>query len=144
MLKFETRTNVGTTLKTIGTVSEFVGVGGSYAPSSARNLGDESKRVSILLTNAEGGTALVNCSKPVSADLRSKKLRLEDLGALNILEIPIDSVDPTTGEIVKTIMHCISYDGGSDRSAVTVNVTETMINSNPIARSVNWGELIAL
>lgn len=144
MLKFEKRTSVGTSLKTLGTVSEFVGVGGTFAPSSARNLADESKRVSILLTNAEGETALVNCSKPVSTDIRSKKLRLEDLASLNILEIPIDSIDSATGEIVKTIMHCISYDGGADRTAVTVNVTETMINSNPIARSVNWGELVAL
>lgn len=153
MLKFEKRATQSTTLKTLGTVSEFVGVGGSYAPSSDRNLRDESKRVSILLTNAEGATALVNCSRPVSADLRSKKLKLEDLGSLNILELPqyddegnpVMVVDEATGEAIPLVLHSISYNGGTDRTAVTVSVTEKMLtSSSTVNRSVNWNELIAI
>ena len=85
MLQFKKYAQAATQLKSLGTVGEFVGVGGKFAPSSVRNFKDTTKRVNILLTNANGETVTVNCSKPVSADLRSKALKISDLAGLPIL-----------------------------------------------------------
>ena len=158
MLKFVEPTQAGSTLKTIGTVSEFAGVGGTFEPSSVNNLKGSLKangkltRVTVRITNAEGKVAFVNCSDKVSEDIRSKTLNWSDLGSLNILELPqfesdgtpIMQVDPETGEAVQMILYLISHNGSANTGDARVTVTETMVNSNPIARSVNWGELIAL
>ena len=74
MLKLRKYVGSTTELKSIGTVSEFVGAGGSFVPSSERNFRDVTKRVSILLSDKDGNTDLINCAKNVSDDLRSKKL----------------------------------------------------------------------
>ena len=158
MLKFVEPTQAGSTLKTIGTVSEFAGVGGTFEPSSVNNLKGSLKadgrltKVTVRITNAEGKIAFVNCSDKVSEDIRSKTLNWSDIGSLNILELPqfdkegnpIMQPDPETGEIVQMILYLISHNGSANTGDARVTVTETMVNSNPIARSVNWGELIAL
>ena len=88
MLKLRKYVGSTTALKSIGTVSEFVGAGGSFVPSSERNFRDETKRVSILLSDKDGNTELINCAKNVSDDLRSKKLTFSTLGSFPIYEIP--------------------------------------------------------
>ena len=106
MLKLRKYVRSTTALKSIGTVSEFVGAGGSFVPSSERNFRDETKRVSILLSDKDGNTDLINCAKNVSDDLRSKKLTFSNLGSFPIYEIPqvdvngdpVMMINPETGE----------------------------------------------
>ena len=138
MLQFKKRAPRESSLKSLGTVGEFVGVGGRFAPSSVRNFQDPSKRVNILLTNADDETVTVNCSKAVSADLRSKAIKLSDLAELRILELPqfdtdgnpVMQIDEETGEEVQMILHSISYQGSG--------------NASSAADEVDWSQLIAL
>ena len=153
MLQFKKYAQTATQLKSLGTVGEFVGVGGKFAPSSVRNFKDTTKRVNILLTNAKGETVTVNCSKPVSADLRSKALKLSDLAGLQILELPqydtdgnpVMQIDEETGEEVQMILHSISYQNGGNTDNVAVEVTEAMVKTPvQLAREVDWSQLVAL
>ena len=153
MLQFKKYAQTATQLKSLGTVSEFVGVGGKFAPSSVRNFKDTTKRVNILLTNAKGETVTVNCSKPVSADLRNKALKLSDLAGLQILELPqydtdgnpVMQIDEETGEEVQMVLHSISYQNGGNTDNVAVEVTEAMVKTPvQLAREVDWSQLIAL
>ena len=153
MLQFKKYAQAATQLKSLGTVGEFVGVGGKFAPSSVRNFQDTTKRVNILLTNANGETVTVNCSKPVSADLRSKALKISDLAGLQILELPqydsdgnpVMQIDEESGEEVQLILHSISYQGGGNSDNVAVEVTEAMIKTPvQLAREVDWSQLVAL
>ena len=153
MLQFKKYAQTATQLKSLGTVGEFVGVGGKFAPSSVRNFKDTTKRVNILLTNAKGETVTVNCSKPVSADLRSKALKISDLAGLPILELPqydsdgnpVMQIDEESGEEVQLILHSISYQGGGNADSVAVEVTEAMVKTPvQLAREVDWSQLVAL
>ena len=153
MLQFKKYAQAATQLKSLGTVGEFVGVGGKFAPSSVRNFKDTTKRVNILLTNAKGETVTVNCSKPVSADLRSKALKISDLAGLPILELPqydtdgnpVMQIDEESGEEVQLILHSISYQGGGNADSVAVEVTEAMVKTPvQLAREVDWSQLVAL
>ena len=153
MLQFKKYAQAATQLKSLGTVGEFVGVGGKFAPSSVRNFQDPNKRVNILLTNAKGETVTVNCSKPVSADLRSKALKISDLAGLQILELPqydsdgnpVMQIDEETGEEVQMVLHSISYQNGGNTDNVAVEVTEAMVKTPvQLAREVDWSQLIAL
>ena len=154
MLQFKKYAQTATQLKSLGTVSEFVGVGGKFAPSSVRNFQDPNKRVNILLTNAKGETVTVNCSKPVSADLRSKALKVSDLAGLPILELPqfdevtkepIMVINEETGEEEQLILHSISYQNGGNTDSVAVEITETMVKTPvQLAREVDWSQLVAL
>ena len=153
MLQFKKYAQTATQLKSLGTVSEFVGVGGKFAPSSVRNFKDTTKRVNILLTNAKGETVTVNCSKPVSADLRSKALKISDLAGLPILELPqydtdgnpVMQIDEESGEEVQLILHSISYQNGGNTDNVAVEVTEAMVKTPvQLAREVDWSQLVAL
>ena len=153
MLQFKKYAQTATQLKSLGTVGEFVGVGGKFAPSSVKNFQDPNKRVNILLTNAKGETVTVNCSKPVSADLRSKALKISDLAGLPILELPqydtdgnpVMQIDEESGEEVQLILHSISYQGGGNSASVAVEVTEAMVKTPvQLAREVDWSQLVAL
>ena len=153
MLQFKKYAQTATQLKSLGTVGEFVGVGGKFAPSSVRNFKDTTKRVNILLTNAKGETVTVNCSKPVSADLRSKALKISDLAGLPILELPqydsdgnpVMQIDEESGEEVQMILHSISYQNGGNTDNVAVEVTEAMVKTPvQLAREVDWSQLVAL
>ena len=153
MLQFKKYAQTATQLKSLGTVGEFVGVGGKFAPSSVRNFKDTTKRVNILLTNAKGETVTVNCSKPVSADLRSKALKISDLAGLPILELPqydtdgnpVMQIDEESGEEVQLILHSISYQNGGNTDNVAVEVTEAMVKTPvQLAREVDWSQLVAL
>lgn len=155
MLKLKKYAGSTTALKSIGTVSEFVGVGGSYRPSSERNFNDLSKRVTILLMDKEGNSEVVTCAKSVSDDFRSKKLTLTEIGSLPIYEVPqVDKqtgepvmiINPETGEEEQELAYFIGYaGGGSNLDTVKVTVTEEMIKTPvQLAREVDWSQLIAL
>lgn len=155
MLKLKKYVGSTTTLKSIGTVSEFVGVGGSYRPSSERNFNDLSKRVTILLMDKEGNSEVITCAKSVSDAFRSKKLTLTEIGSLPIYEIPqvdkqsgepLMKINPETGEEEQELAYLIGYaGGGSNLDTVKVTVTEEMIKTPvQLAREVEWSQLIAL
>ena len=154
MLQFKKYVASTTALKSIGTVSEFVGAGGSFVPSSERNFRNETKRVSILLSDKDGNTDLINCAENVSKDLRSKKLNFSNLGSFPIYEMPqVDVngdpkmiINPETGEEEQELAYLIGYAGGeSNLDTVKVTVTEEMIKTPvQLAREVDWSQLIAL
>ena len=155
MLKLRKYVGSTTSLKSIGTVSEFVGVGGSYRPSSERNFNDLSKRVTILLVDKEGNSEVVPCGEKVSTDFRGKKITLSELGSLPIFEVPridkitkepIMKINPETGEEEQELAYFIGYaGGGSNLDTVKVTVTEEMIKTPvQLAREVDWSQLIAL
>ena len=154
MLKLRKYVGSTTALKSIGTVSEFVGAGGSFVPSSERNFRDETKRVSILLSDKDGNTDLINCAKNVSDDLRSKKLTFSTLGSFPIYEIPqVDvngdpkmMINPETGEEEQELRYFIGYPGGaSNINSIKVTVTEEMIKTPvQLSREVDWSQLVAL
>ena len=155
MLKLKKYVGSTTALKSIGTVSEFVGVGGSYRPSSERNFNDLSKRVTILLMDKEGNSEVITCAKSVSDAFRSKKLTLTELGSLPIYEIPqvdkqsgepLMKINPETGEEEQELAYLIGYaGGGSNLDTVKVTVTEEMVKTPvQLSREVDWSQLIAL
>ena len=154
MLQFKKYAQAATQLKSLGTVSEFVGVGGSYRPSSERNFNDLSKRVTILLMDVDGNSEVITCAKSVSDAFRSKKLTLTEIGSLPIYEVPqvdkggepIMKINPETGEEEQELAYFIGYPGGgSNLETIKVTVTEEMIKTPvQLAREVDWSQLIAL
>lgn len=170
MLQFKDVAQATSTLTTIGTVAEFIGVGGSYAPVSEGNFkGVVNKktgklnRVTIALFNANGQRAIINCSEPLSKDLRSStaeelKVKLDNLALLPILELPqverdetspnfgkpIMVTDEETGELKQLVLYTISNQGGQDMSKVSVNITEEMLNKKLSAVAINIEDLIAM
>lgn len=84
--------------KSLGTVAELLGPGGSYRPASMANW-TSAKRVALVFINKAGESCLVLCSPAVSDKLRSKELRLSQLQSFEVCEFITDS-----GEIVNTIV----------------------------------------
>ena len=171
MLQFKDVAPRESSLKSIGTVSEFVGVGGSFKLTTDENFtgklvknrdGVERRtRVTVALHNAKGQIVFVNCADKLSTRLREAKKqspqKLEELwntvGSLPILELPqfdkegnpVMKIDEETGEEVQIIVYSISNAGGVDMSFSEVTVTEEMIKTPvQLAREVDWSQLIAL
>lgn len=170
MLQFKDVAQTESTLATIGTVAEFIGVNGRYEPLSKKNfqgvLNEKTgklNRVTIALFNAKGQKAIINCSEPLSKDLRSStpeelKVKLDNLASLPILELPqverdetspnfgkpIMVTDEETGEVKPLVLYTISNQGGQDMSSVSVNITEDMLNRKLEAVAINIEDLIAL
>ena len=171
MLKLRKYVRSTTALKSIGTVSEFVGIGGSYKLTSDENFtgklvknrkGKERRtRITVALHNAKGQVEYVNCADKLSERLRSaKKQSVEEfqklwntVGSLPILELPqfdeegnpIMQINEETGKEEQMIMYSISNAGGVDMSFSEVTVTEEMIKTPvQLAREVDWSQLVAL
>ena len=172
MLKFKKAEDRASSLKTIGTVAEFIGKGGSYELASTKNFkgtvdanGNKIlKKVSIKLMNKEGDYEYVNCSSPVGTYLRESsspeqlKERLNELGSLPILELPqferdenspnfgkpIMVTDEETGELIPLVLYSISFTGATDMSNTRVAITDDMLKKELAAREINFEDLIAL
>jgi predicted transcriptional regulator len=171
MLQFKDIAQQESTLKTIGTVAEFVGVKGSYEPLSEKNFKgvvnpktDKLNRVTIALYNEQGQRAIINCSEPLSANLRSSKskeelqTKLANLALLPILELPQVERDETspnfgkavlvadeeTGEMKPLIIYTISNVGGKDMSNISVKITEDILNKKLTSVAINLEDLIAM
>lgn len=170
MLQFKDVAQAASTLTTIGTVAEFIGVNGRYEPLSKKNfqgvLNEKTgklNRVTIALFNAEGKRAIINCSEPLSADLRSStpeelKVKIDNLASLPILELPqverdetspnfgkpIMVTDEETGEVKQLVIYTISNQGGQDMSSVSVSITEDMLNKKLASVAINIEDLIAM
>jgi hypothetical protein len=170
MLQFKDVAQQESTLKTIGTVAEFIGKGGSYEPISQKNfkgvLNEKTSklnRVTIALFNEARQRVIINCSEPLSKDLRAStaeklKTKLANLALLPILELPqvdrdetspnfgkpIMVVDEETGEMKPLVLYTISNQGGQDMSEVRVNITEEMLNKKLASVAINLEDLIAM
>ena len=171
MLKLRKYVGSTTALKSIGTVSEFVGIGGTFKLTTPENFTgkivkdrngvDRRTRITVALHNAKGQVVNVNCSDKLSSQLReAKKQSVEEfqklwntVGSLPILELPqydkdgnpVMKIDEETGEEVQIIVYSISNVGGVDMSFSEVAVTEEMIKTPvQLAREVDWSQLVAL
>ena len=170
MLNFRKVAPQESTLKSIGTVAEFAGVGGYHQLTGKKNfkgtLKDNGKltNVTIAIYNAQGERAYVNCSEQLSIELRAcktdaeLKAKLDDLALLPILELPqverdetspnfgkpILVADEETGEMKPLIIYTISKQGGEDMSSTRVSITEEMLNKKLESVAINLEDLIAM
>jgi hypothetical protein len=144
VLEFKKRAESSESLKSFGTVASIVGLNGTARPTKEANFADHNKRVNITLTQENGDVFLLNCSKPVSADLRSKKLSLTQLMSLSVLNIPLNITNPETGDIEVVMAPTISYEANTDSSAVTITVTKAMLGAEAVKRTIDWESLVAL
>ena len=165
MLQFKNVTTSENTLKTIGTVAEVAGVKGYHELSSEKNFKgtlnpktNELSRVTIAIYNAQGQRSYVNCSKPLSAELRASKskeelqAKLTNLASLPILALPrvdlegnpVMEYNEETGEEQQIIVYTISNKGGSDMSSTRTVITEDMLKAEAVKRSINFEDLIAI
>lgn len=170
MLQFKKVAPQESTLKSIGTVAEFAGVGGYHQLTGKKNfkgtLKDNGKltNVTIAVYNAQGERAYVNCSEQLSIELRAcktdaeLKAKLDDLALLPILELPQVERDETspnfgkpimvqdeeTGEMKPLIIYTISKQGGEDMSSTRVSITEEMLNKKLESVAINLEDLIAM
>jgi hypothetical protein len=171
MLQFKNVAQQESTLKTIGTVAEFIGVGGSYEPLSQKNFKgvlnektNKLNRVTIALFNADKQRVIVNCSEPLSADLRASssedelKVKLANLALLPILELPqverdetspnfgkpIMVADEETGEMKPLVIYTISNQGGQDMNQVRTNITKEMLDKKLASIEIKYEDLIAM
>ena len=90
------RTQTATAVS-LGTVGEIAGKGAelNFIPS---NLANADKRVMVVINKADGTSATVVCSKPVSEGIRSKEITLGHLKGFEIREHIA-----TTGELYNQI-----------------------------------------
>jgi hypothetical protein len=172
MLKLRKASERVNTLKTIGTVAEFAGVGGSQELASETNFlgtvdtnGNRTlKQVSIKVTAKNGDYEYINCSKAVGAWLRESKTkqeikqRLAEVALLPILELPqfnrdendpnygqpVMTIDKETGEEKQLVLYAISFTGGSDMSETRTMITEDMLKAEAVKRAINFEDLIAI
>lgn len=171
MLQFKDVAQQASTLTTIGTVAEYAGVGGYHELSSKKNFKgvlnektNKLNRVTIAIYNAKGQRVYVNCSEPLSIDLRSSKSetelqeKLANLALLPILELPqvdrdetspnfgkpIMVADEETGEMKPLVIYTISNQGGQDMSKTRVSITEEMLNKKLESVAINLEDLIAM
>jgi hypothetical protein len=170
MLKLKKASERVSTLKTVGTVAEFVGKGGKYNFASLKNFNGTIvngvkvlKKVSIKLEDKDGNYEYVNCSKPVGDWLREVtgeelKGRLNEIGSLPILELPqtiADENDPNfgqpymvideeTGEEKQLVLYSIGFTGATDMSATSVSITDEMLKKEVAKRAINFEDLIAI
>jgi len=171
MLQFKKASERVSTLKTIGTVAEFVGAGGKFELASLNNFNGtinkagvrELKKVSIKLVNKAGDYEYVNCSTPVGNWLRevsgnALKERVTELGSFPILELPQTITDENspnfgkpymvvnkdTGEEEQLVLYSISFTGATDMSATSINITDEMLKKEVAKRAINFEDLIAI
>jgi hypothetical protein len=172
MLQFKKASERVSTLKTIGTVAEFVGAGGYHELASLRNFKGtinkagvkELKKVSIKLVNKAGDYEYVNCSTPVGNWLREStspdelQERLNDVATLPILELPqlerdensanfgqpIMVTDEETGEEKPLVLYSISFTGATDMSSTRTSITDDMLKKEVAKRAINFEDLIAV
>jgi hypothetical protein len=171
MLQFKDVAQQASTLTSIGTVAEYAGVGGYHELSSKKNFKgvlnektNKLNRVTIAIYNAKGQRVYVNCSEPLSADLRAStseaelQTKLDNIALLPILELPqverdetspnfgkpIMVADEETGELKPLVIYTISNQGGQDMSNTRVNITEEMLNKKLASVAINLEDLVAM
>lgn len=72
-------------LTEVGTLKEVIGKKGKLG-FIRKNFNDPTKRVALLLTRANGDTAIVSCSKQVSEAIRKHEIKLAQLLGFKVIE----------------------------------------------------------
>jgi hypothetical protein len=102
----------------LGTVAQLVGKGGKIK-LVAKNLADDSKRVTVILEKKNGESVLVICSKSVSDGVRSK-----DITISHLLGFQVTEQLSSTGETINVITMPTGVSG-----VIEVAVDSTKIQS---------------
>lgn len=164
MLEFKERSAQAGTLKSLGTVAENAGVGGYHELASIKNFKGSVKEngkltnVTIAIVNKDNKIAYVNCSGPVSTDLRTAKsvdeakAKVAALVNYPILELPqldedgepVMVMNEETGKEEPLVLRSISFPAGADMSATRVMITPAMIKAEAVKRTIDWNDLVAL
>lgn len=85
MLNFQKYQGGTSSLASLGSVKENAGKGGKIA-FVRNNYNNPDKRVAVIITNANGESAVVACSQQVSDALRNKQMKIEQLANLQIVQ----------------------------------------------------------
>lgn len=84
MFKLEKYTRPDGGVKDLGSFKE--GAAGLKIQFLSKNFADATKRVVLLLSDKDGNSTPVSCSKVVSADIRAGKLTMGQIASLRVLE----------------------------------------------------------
>lgn len=115
----------------LGTVAELIGKGGKIK-LSPRNFADDSKRVAVILEQANGASDMVICSAELSKRLRSKEITLSQLVGFTITEQL-----STTGEMINVIT--LPTGGGM----IEVSIDDVKATAYEPVSTFNAEELVA-
>lgn len=115
----------------LGTVAELIGKGGKIK-LSPRNFADDSKRVAVILEQANGSSDMVICSAELSKRLRSKEITLSQLVGFTITEQL-----STTGEMINVIT--LPTGGGM----IEVSIDDVKATAYEPVSTFNAEELVA-
>lgn len=124
-------------------LNQLVGEGGSFRPTSRRNYRDAEKSVSLIASLAPDkdgkvATAIVVVAEEISNMLRSKQIKLEQLGAFPISEFDTGSGDP---------MLLLTYpQDGSNSNIPTVTVTKDSLKAKALPKrqeTFDWNAVMS-
>ena len=117
-------------LPSFGIIAKLLGVGGSIRPSGVGNLTNEDKRVSLILTKANGEWLQVVASAPVSRMIRDKSISLTELASFELVE-----GNSELGEKFPLVVMPMSVGEG-------LKITDAIVKATP--KAINIDDLIAL
>lgn len=85
----------GTATRTLvaDSLNQLVGENGNFRPCSKKNFLNADKAITLKATKADGTSALVTCTKEISSLLRSKEMKLEELGSIPIFDFQAGDMD---------------------------------------------------
>jgi hypothetical protein len=115
----------------LGTVAELIGKGGKIK-LSPRNFADETKRVAVVLEQANGASDMVICSAELSKRLRSKEITLS-----NLIGFVVTEQLSASGELINVIT---LPTGGS---MIEINVDDVKQTAYEPVSTFNADELVA-
>jgi hypothetical protein len=115
----------------LGTVAELIGKGGKIK-LSPRNFADDSKRVVVILEQADGASDMVICSTELSKRLRSKEITLS-----NLIGFTVTEQLSASGEMINVIT---LPTGGS---MIEINIDDVKATAYEPAATFNPEELVA-
>jgi len=84
-IKLEKYESKASELTSLGTVVEITGVKGSIK-TLRKNFHDTSKRVAVIIANADNDSTIVSCSEALSIELRAGRIVADDLFGYEIVE----------------------------------------------------------
>jgi hypothetical protein len=117
-------------LPSFGIIAKLLGVGGSIRPSGVGNLTNADKRVSLILTKANGEWQQVVASEPVSRMIREKSISMTDIASFELVE-----GNSQLGEKFPLVVMPMGVGEG-------LKITDEIVKAQP--KAINIDDLIAL
>lgn len=132
----------GTATRTLvaDSLNQLVGENGNFRPCSKKNFLNADKAITLKATKADGTSALVTCTKEISSLLRSKEMKLEELGSIPIFDFQAGDMDESI-----FLLDYHQEDGNGDIPAVTVTKDVLKQKSKPAKRksTFDWTKEMA-